>query len=857
MKRPCLNRYLIGLATLTALQYSEGASAARNIAYQDSQVRFTVIADGTVRMEWQPDGVFLDGPSLLAVNRDYPEVKYKISDKGGTIVIETSKFKLVYKKDSGRFTCDNLKVSVAGNGHLWYPGDKQKGNLKGTTRTLDGLDGDEQTQTWCADMKIGERRNLDDGLLATDGWTLIDDSANYTFDGSQDWSWVADRKSASGQDWYLMTYGHDFKSALNEYTLFAGKIPLPPRFAFGYWWSRYWAYSDKELQNLVDKFDSYDIPLDVLVVDMDWHYTDEGRGGWTGWTWNKSLFPNPSKFISKLHDKDIKVTVNLHPADGFESYEEVYPELARKLGRTDGSKIQWINSDKSMMTAAFETVFHPMEKNGIDFWWLDWQQAINDPVKTNLNNTWWINYCFFSDMERNGEKRPLLYHRWGGLGNHRYQVGFSGDAVISWKSLDYQPYFTATASNVLYGYWSHDIGGHLSLGEGIDPEMYTRWLQFGAVSPIMRTHSCKNSSLNKEPWVFSDEYRDVIRQTIQQRYKMVPYIYAMARKAHETGISLCRPMYYDYPEAEEAYKYDRQYMFGDNMLIAPVTSASVDGYTDVKVWLPEGKWFEYHTGTILDGGKEYMRRFAIDEYGIYVKAGSVIPMYDTSVRRLNNNDEKIVMTIFPGADGNFNVYEDAGNDKSYEAEYAVTPVSSKQFSDGLEIIIGSRKGSYKDMPEKRNVAVKLLCVNTPLSVTVDGQKSEWKYSGDDLALIVELGETDCAQNHKIEVRYPDNKLNLTDGLTGQVHRVAKAVDFIKFNGCDTHGDELASLGSMAEAASYSPENLTEIVRKFRENYSDMPNVLKRQGMNENVADRFLKKIGWQTESRQYNKANIR
>lgn len=510
-----------------------------------------------------------------------------------------------------------------------------------------------------------------------------------------------------------------------------------------------------------------------------------------------------------------------------------------------------------MMTAAFETVFHPMEKNGIDFWWLDWQQAINDPVKTNLNNTWWINYCFFSDMERNGEKRPLLYHRWGGLGNHRYQVGFSGDAVISWKSLDYQPYFTATASNVLYGYWSHDIGGHLSLGEGIDPEMYIRWLQFGAVSPIMRTHSCKNSSLNKEPWVFSDEYRDVIRQTIQQRYKMVPYIYAMARKAHETGISICRPMYYDYPEAEEAYKYDRQYMFGDNMLIAPVTSASVDGYTDVKVWLPEGKWFEYHTGTILDGGKEYMRRFAIDEYGIYVKAGSVIPMYDTSVRRLNNNDEKIVMTIFPGADGNFNVYEDAGNDKSYEAEYAVTLVSSKHFSDGLEIIIGSRKGSYKDMPEKRNVAVKLLCVNTPLSVTVDGQKSEWKYSGDDLALIVELGETDCAQNHKIEVRYPDNKLNLTDGLTGQVRRVAKAVDFIKFNGCDTHGDELASLGSMAEAASYSPENLTEIVRKFRENYSDMPNVLKRQGMNENVADRFLKKIGWQTESRQYNKANIR
>lgn len=848
MKKRCLNKCLIGLATLTTLQYSEVVSAAENIAYQDSQVRFTVIADGSVRMEWQPNGEFLDGPSLLAVNRDYPEVSYKVSDKRGKIVIETSRFRLSYEKGSGCFTADNLCVSSVDNNYVWHPGDVQKGNLKGTTRTLDGLDGDEQTQTWCADMKIGEHRQLDDGLLSTDGWTLIDDSANYIFDNSQDWNWVADRKSTAGQDWYLMMYGNDYKSALNEYTLFAGKIPLPPRFAFGYWWSRYWAYSDKELQNLVNKFDSYDIPLDVLVVDMDWHYTDEGRGGWTGWAWNKSLFPDPSKFIKKLHDKDIKVTLNLHPADGFEPYEEVYPGLARKLGRTDGAKIPWINSDKSIMTAAFETVLHPMEKEGVDFWWLDWQQALYDQVKTNLNNTWWINYCFFSDMERHGEKRPLLYHRWGGLGNHRYQVGFSGDAVISWKSLDYQPYFTSTASNVLYGYWSHDIGGHLSLGDGIDPEMYTRWLQFGAVSPIMRTHSSKNSLLNKEPWVFDDEYRDVIRQTIQQRYKMVPYIYAMARTAYETGVSLCRPMYYDYPEAEEAYKYDRQYMFGDNMLIAPITSASADGYADVKVWLPEGKWFEYHTGTLLEGGKEYLRHFAIDEYGIYVKAGSVIPMYDTTVRRLNKNDEKIVLTVFPGADGNFDVYEDAGNDKSYATEYAVTSVSAKRLSDRQEIIVGTRKGCYKNMPDKRLMTVKLLCVNAPISVTVDGENSEWEYSGDEFALMIELGELDCDQEHKIEIRYPDADLKLADGITGQVRRMAKAVEFIKFNGCDTHGDELASLGSVAEAVTYAPENMADFVKNFREHYGDIPNVLKRQGMDDDVADIFLKKIRWQTQS---------
>lgn len=849
MKLQNLNKFILALAALGGSQCAAEMNAASNIAYTDAHVRFTVIADGTVRMEWQPDGQFTDSPSLLAINRDYPEVKYKVTDKKDKVTIQTSRFKLTYMKGTGPFSKDNLSVTAIADGHVWHPGDSQKGNLKGTTRTLDGLDGDVQTQTWCADMKIGERRILDDGILATDGWTLIDDSDNYIFDGSSDWDWVADRKTTECQDLYFMIYGHDYKTALKEYTLFAGKIPLPPRFAFGYWWSRYWAYSDTELQNLVKKFDSYDIPLDVLVVDMDWHYTDEGRGGWTGWTWNRSLFPDPQAFLAKMHDNNIKVTLNLHPADGFETYEEKYPDLAGMLGHSEKTKIPWINSDKKMISAAFETVFHPMEAQGVDFWWLDWQQAINDPVKTKLNNTWWANYCFFTDMQRNGTRRPLLYHRWGGLGNHRYQVGFSGDAVISWKSLDYQPYFTATSSNVIYGYWSHDIGGHLTKGDGIDPELYTRWLQFGAVSPIMRTHSSKSADLNKEPWVFNDEYRDVIRQTIQQRYRMVPYIYAMARKAHETGVSLCRPMYYDYPETKEAYDFDRQYMFGDNMLIAPVTSPGIDGYAETKVWLPDGKWYEFHTGEMLEGGRVVTRSLAIDEYGIYVKAGSVIPMYADGVRRLDGNEEEIVLTVFPGEKGNFDIYEDAGNDKAYQTDYAVTPVNMEYRPGCHNISVGTRVGKYQDIPSTRKITLKVLCARTPEKVSVNGKETPWKYSGEELALIVPLGETDPETNLDIKISYPEDSLDLTDGMAGRIRRIAKAIEYIKFNGCDTHIDELAALGTVAEALTYHPERLSETVTSFRSGYADLPAILKRQGMNPEIADRFLKKAGWSSISR--------
>ena len=249
-----------------------------------------------------------------------------------------------------------------------------------------------------------------------------------------------------------------------------------------------------------------------------------------------------------------------------------------------------------------------MERVQMDYLIFGEQEETFDKEVKNLSNTWWLNYIFFSQMERERQTRPLIYHRWGGLGNHRYQVGFSGDTFISWASLDYQTYFNSTASNVLYGYWSHDIGGHQGV-DHIDPELYVRWMQFGAFSPILRSHSTKIAGLTKEPWVFSNEVSDILRGIIRQRYNMVPYIYTMAREAYETGLSLCRPMYYDYPETQEAYDYRNQYMFGNDVMVAPATSPMKDGYTEVKVWLPEGQWYEFASGKTLQGGQVLTRYF--------------------------------------------------------------------------------------------------------------------------------------------------------------------------------------------------------------------------------------------------------
>ena len=843
-------RKLLLLLGLCAMQTPQAQDLHKNVAYADNHVRFTVISDGAVRMEYAPDGQFVDTKSFVAVQRAYPAADYRVK-RGAWIEIATPKMVLRYRKNSGPFTASNLSVCSpkgAAVPFVWKPGMQQKGNLKGTYRTLDGYDGD----TYVYDERR-PKMPIEDGLLATDGWTLIDDSDNFLFDGDKEWEWVEKRPDDGAQDWYFLAYGHDYKAALRDFTLFAGKMPLPPRYAFGYWWSRYWAYSDKELRTLVKNFRAYDIPLDVLVIDMDWHYTDGDRGGWTGWSWNRTLFPDPAKFLRWLDGEGIRSTFNLHPADGVRCGEDSYADVARDMGIDPASKqtVPWVSSDKKFIRSIFRRILTPMERDGVDFWWLDWQQQPTDPAVEGLSNTWWLNYVFFSDMEKNRDVRPMLYHRWGGLGNHRYQIGFSGDASITWASLDFQPYFNSTASNVLYGYWSHDIGGH-HMADRIDPELYIRWMQFGALSPVMRTHSAKSAGLKKEVWNFAPEHADILRSTIRQRYALAPYIYTMARKAYDEGISLCRPMYYEWPEASEAYAFRNQYLFGDDILVAPVTAPGKEGYATVKVWLPEGKWYEWQTGTMLDGGRTVERTFALDEYPVYVRAGAILPMYGDTVKNLNANDEEILLTLFPGGSGEFSLYEDNGDDKRYAAEFGRTHLKSVRDGNLLTVTVGKRTGAYRGMPAERKFSVKVLASAAPVSVTVDGAKADWTYLGEEFALVVEIPRTDCAAEKVVCIRYEDAEVDF-NGVPAAARRMARAMEEFKYHAARkpweqswryTYTDEFGPMGSIAEAVEYAPERIPQLIGEFRKAYDDLPGVLRRQGLSQEESEWFLNQIAY-------------
>ena len=270
-------------------------------------------------------------------------------------------------------------------------------------------------------------------------------------------------------------------------------------------------------------------------------------------------------------------------------------------------------------------VLHPLEKQGIDFWWLDWQQEPNTKM-AGVTPTWWLNYVHFTDQQREG-KRPLLFHRWGGLGNHRYQIGFSGDTVSVWPSLAFQPWFTATAANVGYAYWSHDIGGHMP--GAVDPELFTRWVQFGAFSPILRTHTTKNPDSERRIWAYPEPFSAILRVNLPAALR------AAALHLHRGAAHLRHrrriPASALLRLARSARSLHQQGRVPVRRPDAGGAGCRAGGQGDA-AWrqkrsgCPKGEWIEWPTGKHLTGPATVERSFSIDQIPVYVKAGAIVPM---------------------------------------------------------------------------------------------------------------------------------------------------------------------------------------------------------------------------------------
>ena len=669
--------------------------------------RFTVLTPCLFRMEYSERGIFCDQKTQMIANREFEAAPYTVSEKNGRLTIETEKARLIYT--GGAFDGSSLRVELKNQltafTSVWHYGETGH-NLKGTTRTLDGADG---------------AVPLEDGLFSREGWAVISDKGSIllTEDG-----WIETRPDPEAEDLYFFGYGTDYSGCLKDYYKLTGAIPVLPKFALGNWWSRYYKYTETSYLELMDHFENDEIPFTVGVIDMDWHLTDidpKYGTGWTGYTWNSEYFPDPKRFTDELHRRGMKVTLNDHPADGVRAYEKLYPPFASYMGvdQEAGEPVLMDVTNRHLMDGYFRYVYEPLEADGVDFWWIDWQQGTKTAI-AGLDPLWMLNHChYLHSQKKDGE--GLIFSRYAGPGSHRYPVGFSGDTVITWESLDFQPYFTATASNIGYAWWSHDIGGHM--GGYKNDELALRWFQFGVFSPIMRLHSSCSEFNGKEPWRYRREAELIMDRFLRLRHQMIPYLHTMNRRVSEEGIPLIRPMYYENPRRQEAYQVSNEYYFGENLIVNPITQPMRTGINmgKVRAWLPEGAWIDLFTGMVYQGDRMIDLYRALDSIPVLGKAGSILTLDARTTGNAIDNPAALRVVVFAGADGSFRL------DEETEGETWCSTHFSYQWGDDAVFTIHPEHTRQNGMPAQRSY--ELVFVGTASGMTAqletaDGTRTE-------------------------------------------------------------------------------------------------------------------------------------
>ncbi|ROP74033.1 alpha-glucosidase (family GH31 glycosyl hydrolase) [Curtobacterium sp. PhB115] len=667
--------------------------------------RITVLGSGTFRIEWSDDGGFEDRASTFAIRRRLPVPAFTAERIGSGVLVTTERARLRY--DGGPFSPSGLVVETTGpDANRWRWGQEPR-DLGGTGRTLDDVDG---------------RMPLEPGILARDGITALDDSESFLF---EDDGWIGTRVPGR-RDVTVFAYGRDFDAALRSFHQVSGAPSRLPRWALGNWWSRYHPYSDTSYLELMDRFAGEHVPFSVAVIDMDWHRVDsvppQFGNGWTGYSWEPTLFPDPPAFLAELHRRGMRTTLNLHPADGVRAFEDAYPAVAEAMGIDPETEqpVPFDPTDRRFLQAYFELLHRPLEEQGVDFWWIDWQQG-RETGLPGVDPLWLLNHFHLLDSARSGGE-GMTFSRYAGPGSHRYAVGFSGDAVVSWASLAFQPEFTATAANIGYPWWSHDIGGHT---RGVrDDELATRWVQFGVFSPVVRLHSANNPFIRKEPWVFPAEARAAMGEALRFRHRLVPYLHTMNHRTAD-GTALVRPLYHLEPRRDEAYRVPNTYAFGSELLVAPIVEPRdpVTLHGSARAWLPPGTWTDVFTGTVYAGDRFVDLHRTLDTVPVLLREGGLLPLAAEDELDATANPTAFEVLVAPGASGSFTLVEDREGDTDRIARTELTWDAAL-----AEFRVYATTGAADVVPARRDWRV------TFLAAPADGQhpsaRSEVRFSVD-------------------------------------------------------------------------------------------------------------------------------
>ncbi len=620
--------------------------------------------------------------------------------------------------DGCNVNVDSVALTATGAGYPTTsttagPPANEPGQLGGWTRGLDAYTNQAGTDV--------SAYQLHPGILNRQGWSLLDDT--YTaLRTSGGWATPRPPHTGAYQDGYLFGYGHDYQQALEDLRAITGPADMLPESAFGVWFSEYNAFTADEYENeLIPAFEQNNVPLDNLVVDTDWKSPQQ----WDGWNWNPNLFPDPQAFLDWAKQHHLNVTLNVHA--GMDASDPKFAQAQQTAGGALQRAAQCFSptcyrfdwSDPAQAKAWFD-LHHPFEQQGVGQWWLDWCCTDSFVGMQGLTPDSWINEQYAKDLDATG-KRGFNLARIGASfedyrsdpasgpwGEHRTTVHFTGDTDPTWRTLAYAAALNPAESSIGEPYVSNDIGSFK--GKHLPDDLYARWVQLGTFSPILRLHSDHGDRL---PWQYGAA-RDPAADALRLREALLPYTYTLGWQAHQTGLPMTRPLYLDYPDLDAAYNQPDEYLYGPDVLVAPVVSPG--NVATQHVWFPPGRWVDYFTGATYTGPSDADLQVPLNRMPVFVKAGGILPEQPGQSHVNANPSTPLNLKIYSGSSGQFSLYHDAGEGSGY----AQTPITYQE-GGSSHVTIGADAGHYPGQLSSRSYTVDLVDVTAPHQVSLDDQ----------------------------------------------------------------------------------------------------------------------------------------
>lgn len=715
--------------------------------------RITVITANLIRFEYSTSGEFLDAPTEFAWNRNLGITNFTKREDVNFLEISTPYLKINYTKEKNfigsKMVPDaNLKVNILGSNALWYYGNLEVKNLKTSDNEL--RDGSLKAK----------------GLYSLDGYASVDDSDSKVL--LEDGTFAP--RSFKELDIYLFVYNKDFLLCLKNYYALTGSPSLIPRYALGNWWSKTVAYNELDIKNLVEKFKMKKIPISIMLLDDDWHKKIYKKA--TGFTFNNNLFPNPSALANYLHEQKIELGLAVNPTEGFFPIDDIYVESSKYLEPTKNGFIPFNVVNPRWLDVYLKMYIHPLDKLGVDFYW------IKDFNKVSNNDMFLLNHYQMYDMLRNFDNRPLTLSNYTGICDHRYSILYSGKQNVSWDTLAVIPRHNFSATNKGITWWAHDIGGYY---KGIEEsELFIRFVQLGIFSPILKFGSAECKYYKREPWKWDIKTYSIVKEYLTLRHQLVPYFYSLAYELYKNYQPLLRPIYYDNEFVIDDERYKNEYYLGNELLVCPITTKKdpVMDRTIQRMFIPAGTWYDFVTGKKFPGEKEYVSFIKEQDYPVFARAGSIIPM------GLNDNlndltpPKNMEIHIFPGCSNSFKLYEDDGITNLYlKGYYLLTSIDYKYESTGYTLTLKALEGKSGIVPDKRNYKFRFRNTksSSKISVVHNGEAYEFATYVDGNDFVVEVLNVNTTGQLQIKCLEPNFEIEATRIINSEIDDILNDV----------------------------------------------------------------------------------